>query len=413
MFLQLIVFTQNIRLDSCLHLAEKAYPLKSKETLLRQSLELNNKLSSSTYLPSLSIKGQLSWQTDVSMLEIDNDLISSMFPEISKDQYRIYADFYQTIWDGGASTNNKKLQEAKLKADIQELNVNIYRYKEQLIEVYFVALELQKQKEVLFVKENQLDNVISDTRVAKQNNIAMQADIDVLQAEKLLLKQRITELEYEIKSLIAMFSEYCNREFDENSIFLTPTPELNTNMAMKRPELNLFDYRAKQIMAGQKILKSSRYPKFFAFAQTGYGRPGLNMLSNDFKPFAIVGAKFVWNPFDWNKTKHKEQLLEIKAGIVENKQQTFVLHQNAKIKSQLEKIKKIEEVSKQDAKILSLRENVSKTLHVKLNNGVIKSSDYLNALNQEYEQRLRMELHQLILYKEIVKYNMLKGNLYE
>jgi len=250
-------------------------------------------------------------------------------------------------------------------------------------------------------------------RAAKDNDAAMQVQIDVLLAEKLVLKQNITELQFEVKSLIKLFSEYCNTEFDELSIFLVPTPELSLNEVMTRPELLLFDYSSDQILAGKELLKSARNPKVFAFAQAGYGRPGLNMLSNEFQPYAIVGAKFVWTPWEWNKTKNEMQLLEIKSDIVRNNEQVFLLHQNAKLEAQSEKIEKINAISEQDESILELRESITKTYLVQLNNGVIKSSDYLNVLNDENTQRLKMELHQLLLYQAIVKYNMLKGELYE
>jgi len=407
------LFSQSISLDSCLNLAEKAYPLKNKEELLRQSVEINNKISTIAYYPSLKINAQATWQTDVTMLEVDNPMFADMLPDVSKDQYKVYAEFSQTIWDGGITQSRKELENAGLQTDLQRINVDIYHYKEQLVDLFFAALNLQKQIEILQMKEWQIDNVISDLRAAKDNDAAMQVQIDVLLAEKLVLKQNITELQFEVNSLIKLFSEYCNTEFDELSIFLVPTPELSLNEVMTRPELLLFDYSSDQILAGKDLLKSARNPKVFAFAQAGYGRPGLNMLSNEFQPYAIVGAKFVWTPWEWNKTKNEMQLLEIKSDIVRNNEQVFLLHQNAKLEAQSEKIEKINAISEQDESILELRESITKTYLVQLNNGVIKSSDYLNVLNDENTQRLKMELHQLLLYQAIVKYNMLKGELYE
>ena len=36
-------------------------------------------------------------------------------------------------------------------------------------------------------------------------------------------------------------------------------------------------------------------PKISAFAQAGYGRPGLNFLDNGFEPFLQVGVRGQWN----------------------------------------------------------------------------------------------------------------------
>lgn len=411
--LPILVMSQSISLDSCLNLAEKAYPLKNKEELLRQSSEISNRISDINYFPSMKFNAQASWQTDVTMLEVDNPMFADMLPEISKDQYKIYAEFNQTIWDGGLTNSQKELESAGLQTEIQKINVDIFKYKEQLVDLYFAALHMQKQIEILQMKEWQIDNVITDLRAAIRNEAAMQVQLDVLQAERLLLNQNITEIEYEIQSIIKLLSKYCNQEFDENTLFLIPTAELTANIELNRPELLLFDYSSNQILAGKEMLKSSRNPKLFAFAQAGYGRPGLNMMSNDFQPYAIVGAKFVWTPWEWNKSKKQMQLLDIKSEIVRNNEEVFILHQNAKLEAQTEKIEKIREISSQDEQILELREDITKSYLAQLNGGVIKSSEYLNVLNEENTQRLKMELHQLMLYQEIVKYNMLKGELYE
>ncbi len=409
----IIISAQSISLDSCLNMAEEAYPLKDKEELLKQSVEIRNKITSIAYMPSIKLNAQATWQTDVTMLEIDNPMFADMLPEINKDQYKVYAEINQTIWDGGVTGSKKDLENAGLQTNLQQTNVDIYKYKEQLVDLYFAALSLQKQVEILQMKEWQIDNVISDVRAAVDNDVALQSQLDILLAEKMILNQNITSLQYEIKSLIKIFSEYCNTDFDESLTFLVPTPDLNLDAAMSRPELLLFDYSSKQILAGKDLLKSARNPKVFAFAQAGYGRPGLNMMSNDFDPYAIVGAKFVWTPWEWNKTKYEMELLDIKSDIVGNSQDVFVLHQNAKLEAQSEKIAKINALSEQDQTILELRESITQSYLAQLNNGVIKSSDYLNVLNDENSQRLNMELHQLMLYEAIVKYNLLKGEIYE
>ncbi|MCK9322164.1 MAG: TolC family protein [Bacteroidales bacterium] len=407
------LFTQSISLDSCLNLAEKTYPLRSKEDLLRQSAELNNQITKSSYYPSLKLNAQATWQTDVTMLVIDNLMFDNMLPEISKDQYNVYAELNQTIWDGGMSKNKRELENAGLKTQIQQVSVDIFNYKTQLVDLYFAVLNIQKQIEILQMKTWQIDNVIGNLRSAIENNIAIESQLDILLAEKMMLSQKITELRYESKALIKLFSKYCNSNFDENIVFLTPTPELNIEGIINRPELTLFDYNSRQILAGKELLKSGRNPKILGFARAGYGRPGLNMMSNEFEPYAIIGAKFVWTPWEWNKTKKEIQILEIKSDIVRNQQDVFLLHQNAKIEAQKQRISKIEVIMKQDENILELRESITSSYRAQLTNGVIKSSDYLNVLNDENTQRLNMELHQLMLFQEIVKYNLLKGEIYE
>ncbi len=416
-FVLLIFFSayagaQVLSLDSCLNLAERNFPLLEKAELLRQTKELNDKISQISYYPSIKLNAQTSWQSDVTQVSIDNPMFAGLLPEISKDQYKVYAEFNQTIFDGGINKAKKEIEEASLNSGLSQIDSDIFNFKEKIANLFFAALTLQKQSEILDMKSWQLDLVIGDLRIAQENDVVMQSQIDILLAEKILVQQNITELQFEYASLIKMLSVYCGVEFYENVALLVPTPELVDDKTINRPELRYFELQQQQILAGKSILETSRMPKVFAFAQAGYGRPGLNMLSNSFEPYAIVGAKLVWTPWEWNKSKNEIQLLTVKSEIVANSQKIFVLTQNAILESQYQKILKIRRLSETDQQLIELRESITKSYLAQLNGGVIKSTDYLLVLNDESTQRFKIELHELMLYEAIVKYNMIKGEIY-
>ena len=61
------------------------------------------------------------------------------------------------------------------------------------------------------------------------------------------------------------------------------------------PALAMFDIQKKQISLSQRLDEISRRPKIGAFAQLGYGKPGLNFLKNEFAPYYLVGVRAQWN----------------------------------------------------------------------------------------------------------------------
>jgi outer membrane protein TolC len=408
----LIAGAQVLSLDSCLNLAEKNYPLLDKAELLRQSESLNNKISSVANYPSVKLNAQASWQTSVTQVSIDNPMFADLLPEMSKDQYKIYAEFNQSIWDGGMLNARKDLERATLNSGLSQIEAELFSHKERILNIFFAALSMQKQIEILDMKKWQIDNVIGDLRVALANNIVMQSQIDILLAEKMILDQNIIELNYETSYLVKMLSVYCGKDFDEHVTFLVPTPILNTSKLIDRPETHYFESQQMQIMASKGIIETSRMPKVYAFAQAGYGRPGLNMLSNEFEPYAIVGAKLVWTPWEWNKSKNEIDLIQVKSDIVANAKDNFIMSQNALLEAQYQRIEKLKLLSEKDLELLELRESITKSYLAQLNGGVIKSTDYLNVLNDENSQRLKIELHELMLYEAIVKYNLIKGEIY-
>ncbi len=136
------------------------------------------------------------------------------------------------------------------------------------------------------------------------------------------------------------------------------------------------------------------------------------MLSNEFEPYAIVGAKLVWTPWEWNKSKNEINLIQVRSDIVANAKDNFIMSQNALLEAQYQRIEKLKLLSEKDIELLELRESITKSYLAQLNGGVIKSTDYLNVLNDENSQRLKIELHELMLYEAIVKYNLIKGEIY-
>jgi hypothetical protein len=105
-------------------------------------------------------------------------------------------------------------------------------------------------------------------------------------------------------------------------------------------------------------------PRVFAFAQAGYGRPGLNMMSNEFEPYAIVGAKLVWTPWEWNKSNLRIQSFRCKNHLLLKILGYFLMNQNAALEAQFQKLKNIVKFRHLTKKYLSyVRELPNHILH--------------------------------------------------
>jgi outer membrane protein TolC len=143
----------------------------------------------------------------------------------------------------------------------------------------------------------------------------------------------------------------------------------------------------------------------------GYGRPGLNMLSNDFTPWYIIGAKFTWNFWNWNANKNEKKILGIQANIIKTQQETF--DRNLKIQSEkdIADITKAEEVLKTDEQIIILRERVTRAASSQLDNGVITSSDYVSRMKEETQAKVNYEMHKIQLVKARLAYLFNQGKL--
>jgi hypothetical protein len=149
-------------------------------------------------------------------------MFQEMLPEISKDQYKVFAEFSKAIWDGGTFSARKEVEQAALDAGLSQIQMEIFTHKEKIVNIYFVALGLQKQLEILDVKKWQLEEVITQMRSALENEVITQAQLDILIAEKLILEQNITELQFESQYYIKLLGVYCGSDFGNSVSLLVP-----------------------------------------------------------------------------------------------------------------------------------------------------------------------------------------------
>ncbi|HRW21341.1 MAG TPA: TolC family protein, partial [Bacteroidales bacterium] len=194
-------------------------------------------------------------------------------------------------------------------------------------------------------------------------------------------------------------------EIPEFANILLPTPNIKANNSINRPEIDYFNALKMQAASSEALISKGRMPKLMAFAQLGYGRPGLNMLSDEFDTYAVVGAKFVWNIWDWNKTKRNREIIGINLQMIDNQKNQFEMFQQSQAQAQIKRIEKYDKLIMKDEEIVELRKGITSSYSSQLKNGVVRASDYIIALNEEQAAMLNLGMHEILLSK--AKYSWL------
>ena len=167
-----------VHLDSCLFWARHNYPRLRVAELSIQMSNLRQTDLNTGYLPAITASGQASWQSDVTRVDIQGAPFT--VPSLSKDQYKASVDIRQNIWDGGLTDASRKLEEASLKAELGELETELYRLNEQVANVLFMALILEKRSTILKKQQEVLDARLRVIRSAIRNGAATPADAALL-----------------------------------------------------------------------------------------------------------------------------------------------------------------------------------------------------------------------------------------
>ncbi len=402
---------QTITLDECFDLVTENYPLAKQSVLLNEQNRLDIEAINKGKLPKLDINAQATYQSDVVSLPIQ--IPNATIEPPKKDQYRATLDVNQSIYNGGQINASAKVAEAKGKVGQQEVEVNLYGLKNQVNQLYLSVLLLQENRSLLEAKEKQLITRLDEVASGVKFGMLLPSSADALEVELLKTKQNYAELDFSKTGLLERLSLLIGRQLNKDVALQRPEVFMTPEIESARPELMLFELQKEQVELSTELLSKSKLPKLSAFAQGGYGNPGLNMLDNSFNTFYMTGLRLNWNVFDWNKNKTEKQSLQINKEIIDTQKETFELNTDLELADLRSEIDKINGLISYDEAIVPLREKMAKTAESQFENGVITSSAYITEFTNLYEAKNNLALHRTQMLLKQIQYQIAKGTYME
>ena len=398
---------QQLSLTTAWELAQKNYPAVKQKDLVRQTAGISVENLQKGFLPQFSISGQATYQSDVTSVPISIPGFSIEAP--NKDQYKLVADVNQLIYDGGLTREQKTLQQLNAKVEDQKVEVELYKVKDRINQLFLSILYLDEQlKQVELVKKD-IETGIKKVEAQVQNGVAFKSNLNMLKAELLKTGQRTVEISTSRKGLVAALSLFVGQELNEQVQLEQPASFLIADHNIDRPELKLYTEQENLIGQQDKLIQAKNQPKASLFAQAGYGRPGLNMLKNEFAFYSIGGLRFNWSLGGlYTKKKEKEQV-QVNKKIVEVQKETFLLNTNAQLKQQQAEIDKLQQLISSDEEIIVLRKTVTEAAKAQLENGVITANDFLKEVNAEDQARQALITHRVQLLQSQINYQTILG----
>lgn len=400
-----------LSIDSCYAMAKRNYPMIKQYDLIGQSKNYSLDNVSKGYLPQVNIGGHATYQSDVTQPSLNQNLPGQLplFETISKDQYKIYGEVVQPITELFTLSNQKDIVEVNAQIEVQKLEVELYKLRERVNQVYFGILLIDQQLEQSNLVKKDIQAGINKITAAIENGTALKSNLNLLKAEMLKAEQHETELEAGRKSYADMLSLFVGFPITDNMTIQKPALVGFTSV-ITRPEIEMYN-RQKQVYDIQgNIVNSRNLPRFSLFFQTGMGRPALNMLSNDFDFFYIGGLRLQWNLAGFYTTNKEKELFEFNMRKLDIQKETFLFNTELTVKQQFNEVAKIESLIGTDTEIIELRENIKITAQNQLANGVITPNDYVSYVNAEDQARQNLLLHQTQLLMVLYNNKTTTGN---
>lgn len=406
-----------LSLETCHERVQVNYPQAKAYNLINQSEAYNLRNASRGYLPQFSLAAKVTYQSEVTKVPIS--LPDVMIPTLNKDQYQAVAEVNQVLWDGGVIRSRKDMIETKHEVERRQYEVDMYALNERINDLFFGILLLDEQLELNTIYTRELE--VNSRKVGSWiiNGTANQADLDAVQVEILNTSQHRAELEAVREAYADMLACFIGEEPGTEIRLLKPDMELlpeyrqwvsveDDRLWEARPEMKFYGASIKQLESQRKSITSNNLPKLSVFVQGGYGNPGLNMLRDEFRPFAMGGVRLSWS-FGGLYTR-KDDLRKIDNGIsrVRIQQELFDFNTRLQIVREQTELNKYLKIVRDDDQIIRLRENIRKASEAKVDNGTMSVNDLVRDISAVQTARQNKALHEIEMIKSIyqLKYTL-------
>ncbi|MDE6008884.1 MAG: TolC family protein [Muribaculaceae bacterium] len=397
-------------IEQCVEKAMANYPIIKKYNLMTAISEIELSDINKGWLPRIGLYGQITGQNSVpSFPDALSGILQNMGQEIKgmgKIQYKVGIDLSQTIWDGGTSKARRDMARTQEKLQNAGLDVELYQVRQRVENLYFAILLTEEQTAQSRITYNLLCDNLKKLKSMLVNGVAMQADIDMVEAQALTVNQNIITSQTAAESYRKALEIFIGESLLNESLEM-PEDKMPADTESHRPELKLFERKLEYNESANRLAQTSLKPNIGLFAQGYYGYPGFNyfqsMMNRKLSFNILAGVKVAWNIDSFYTKKNTTGKTRLNAADIAADRDVFLFNTRIQSASQTESIKGIREMMKDDSRIVALRSNVRKAAEAQLNNGVIDITALLTKISDENMAILISKYHEILLLQEIYK----------
>jgi outer membrane protein TolC len=381
---------EKITLQWCYEQAKQAQPMIRQHELLEKMREYSVDNIAKGIFPSIIVNAQQSYQSDVTGLPVEMPGIE----ELSKNQYKIYADITLPLYDGGDLRHRKRMQNANTKIDRQKIEVELYQVREKVNQVYFGILLLDGKLEQNRLLNDDLESGLKAIKASIEFGTALRTSADILQAELLRNRQARIEIAATRDAYIDALNHLVGGTLNE-SVILEMPEAIPNKYDVNRPEIELYEAQHESLNVVEEGLKIKARPKVYSFLQGGYGRPGLNMLDNNADTYYIAGIRLNWNISSFYTHKKERSIVELSRKNIDVQRESFVFNTNYAVRQKQGELNKYEQLLATDEELIQLRMKIKATAAAQLEHGVVNTNDYVKEVIAEDQARQNKVIHQV------------------
>ena len=391
-------------LEECCRLAREHYPEIRQYDLIAETEQYNISNAARAWIPQVVLSGQATYQSATPTYpEAFNQMIAANGLDMSgvrKDQYKVVIDVSQNIWDGGQSKANREIAEAEATEQRSQVDASLYDLQSRIQNLYFGILLLDEHVAQTEILIEVLDANLNRMCTYYKNGVAMQSDVDAVEAELLTAHQALSQVEASRASYRRMLEVFIGQSLTDKTLTRPAMVEVASRTSA-HPKLVMFDAQTDRLAAQRKAITASTMPRFSAFAQGYYGYPGLDMfksmVSAKWTLNAVVGVRMSWNIGSFYTKKNNLNKLDVAERQISVQRDIFLFNTQMQSTQDDGEIARLRSALEDDNRIVELRRSVRMAAESRLENGVIDATDLLRKIADETTATLNRSTHEIEL----------------
>ena len=357
----------------------------------------------SNYYPQINFEGQATYQSD--MFKIPLNIPNMTLPDLRKDQYNVWLNFTQMIWDGGLVSSKVDISEISSKANIENTNAKLRNIVENTANLYFAGKKIEANMKSISTVMNTLESNKNQVTSLVNNGVLKQSNLDAINIQISAKEQTMESLKKDYESVLEKLKLLIAKN-DLDKLGQIDIAVNSTDLKINRSESKAMEYYQELNNVKSDINYSMLMPKINAFAKVGYSNPNqLNMFEQDWSEYYMVGIRFSWKPFSWFSESKNAEIAKLQNENIELEKLEFEKQVNMQLVQERSEMDKQKSIIQQDKLIIELQNNITKEKYSQFLNGTATISEYINEINSLQIYETNLSIHNISL--ENAKTNLL------
>lgn len=366
-------------------------------------------------LPAFTAEGVAQYQSDVTKLPVQLPLPGgATLPSPANDTYDARLQVQQRLYDP-SSRPRTAVERAQLAQSEAQLSTSLYGLRQEVNEAFFAAALLEARSAELSTAIADLEAQLRTVSSRVRAGTALRGDAATLEAELLRRRESHAELRANRRAALDVLAQLAGLAVDEGDTLVLPAldgtlPPPSDTTTRRRPEYAQFSASRELLVRQEQALAAHTKPRLSLFGRVGYGRPGLNMLSDEFDSYWLGGVQVQWSPFNWGTTRRGGEVLALQRRIVNTEEAAFTSGLRRMVANDLANIERLQSTLATDERIIDLLETAAREARARLREGVITAAEYVDRQTDVLNARLTRATHRVELARSRARYLTILGH---